>query len=204
VRFEFIGGALCLDFANTIHDLHAADNEDELREPSDLLQWAKEAGILSLAEHDRLSAHYTRSARAASAALGAGIATRDLMLAIFGDVAGDRRLSPERLAELNAALARIPALLSVETRVGRLEMQWQSAADGLDRALFSILTDAARLLGSRRVGRIRRCASEHCTWLFVDGSRNRSRRWCDMSTCGNRMKARRHYRRSRANGPRGE
>ncbi|HXO42658.1 MAG TPA: CGNR zinc finger domain-containing protein, partial [Thermoanaerobaculia bacterium] len=59
---------------------------------------------------------------------------------------------------------------------------------------------AAELLTSDKWRRVRECAGSDCTWLFLDRSRNRSRRWCAMQTCGNRAKARRHYRRARAGG----
>lgn len=197
MRFEFIAGALCLDFANTIHDSRADDKEEELRVISDLLQWAKEAGLLSSADHDRLAAHYTRNSREAAAALAKGTAIRDLLLSIFAGIANGRPISLQRLSELNSALAHIPGLLRVRKGTDRIETEWTSAADGLQRVLFAVLTNAAELLGSDRLGRIRECASADCTWLFVDESRNHSRRWCDMTACGNRMKARRHYQRSK-------
>jgi predicted RNA-binding Zn ribbon-like protein len=98
---------------------------------------------------------------------------------------------------LNSALAQAPGHLRVHKNSGRIETEWTSAADGLGQILFPVLTSAAELLASPRVGRIRECGSNDCTWLFVDESRNRSRRWCDMRACGNRMKARRHYQRAK-------
>jgi len=200
MRFEFIGGALCLDFANTIHDSQAEDNEDELRAIPDLLQWAKEAGILSSADHDRLAAHYGRCPREAAADLEKARATRDLLLSIFAGIAKRRSVSPQRLFELNSALAEMPALLRVRKRTERIEVEWTSATDGIPRILFAVLNSAAELLASDRSGQIRECDSADCTWLFVDESRNHSRRWCDMRDCGNRMKARRHYQRLRVGG----
>jgi predicted RNA-binding Zn ribbon-like protein len=198
VRFEFVAGALCLDFANTIHDSRAADPGEELRGIADLLQWAKEAGLLSAAGHDRLAARYEGNPREATAALARATAIRDLLLTIFAGVADGRSVSPPRLSALNSALAEVPGRLRVRQSSLRLAMAWKSAAEGLPQVLFAVLTSAAELLASDRGGRIRECASANCTWLFVDESRNRSRRWCDMSACGNRMKARRHYRRARA------
>ena len=197
MRFEFLAGALCLDFANTIHDSRAEDNEEELHAISDLLQWAKEASLLTSADHDRLAEHYNRNTREAEAALAMGTGIRDLLLAIFAGIANGRSVSSQRLSELNSALAQTPGLLRVHKSSNRIETGWTSAADGLQQVLFAVLTSAAELLGSDRLGRIRECASADCTWLFVDESRNRSRRWCDMSACGNRMKARRHYQRSK-------
>ena len=198
MRFEFIAGALCLDFANTIHNMRAADKEEELRAISDLLQWAKEARLLSGADHDRMSAHYERNPREAAAALAKGTAIRDLMLSIFTAIASGRPASSQRLAELNSALAEAPGMLRVHKNSDRIETEWTSSVEGLPRVFFAVLTSAAELLADDRLRRIRECASADCTWLFVDESRNRSRRWCDMSACGNRMKARRHYRRSRS------
>jgi predicted RNA-binding Zn ribbon-like protein len=198
MRFEFIAGALCLDFANTIHDSLAEDPGEELHAISDLLQWAKEARLLSSAGHDRLAAHYNRNPREAVAALAKGAAIRDLLLSVFAGIAGGRSVSSLRLSELNSALAQTPGLLRAHKSSDRIETEWMSAGDGLQRVLFAVLTSAADLLASHRLGRVRECASAECTWLFVDESRNRSRRWCDMSACGNRMKARRHYQRAKA------
>lgn len=198
MRFEFVAGALCLEFANTIHNSRAEAKGEELHAISDLLQWAKEAGLLSSAGHDRLAAHYNRNPRGAPAALAEGTAIRDLLLSIFAGIAHGRPVSSQRLSELNSALARAPGLLRVHKNSNRIETEWRSAVDGLQQVLFAVLASAAELLASDRLGRIRECAAADCTWLFIDESRNRSRRWCDMSTCGNRVKARRHHQRAKA------
>jgi predicted RNA-binding Zn ribbon-like protein len=193
MRFEFIAGAVCLDFANTIHNARAEDKEEELHAIADLLQWAKEAGLLSPADHDRLAAHYSRSSREAAAAVTKAITIRNLVLSIFIGIANGRSLPSRRLSELNSALVQFPGLLRVQKHSDRIEREWTSTADGLQQVLFAVLTSAAELLASDRVRRVRECASADCTWLFVDESRNRSRRWCEMRACGNRVKARRHY-----------
>jgi predicted RNA-binding Zn ribbon-like protein len=198
MRFEFIAGDLCLDFANTIHDLHAEDKEEELHAISDLLQWAREARLLSSADHHHLAAYYDRNPREAAAALAKGISIRDLLLSIFTRVANGSTVPAQRLSELNSALAQTPGVLRVHRSSTKMERGWMSTADGVQRVFFAVLTSAAELLASERSGRVRECGSADCTWLFVDESRNRSRRWCDMSACGNRMKARRHYERARS------
>lgn len=197
MRFELSAGAICLDFANTIHNSRAVDNGEELHAISDLLQWGKEVGLLTLGEHDRLALHYKRNPRKAAADLAKGIAIRDLLLSTFADVANGRSVSSRRLSELNSALEQAPALLRVRKNSDGLETKWTSVADGLQQVLFAVLNSAAELLASDRLGRVRQCGSPVCTWLFVDESRNHSRRWCDMSACGNRMKARRYYQRSK-------
>ena len=68
----------------------------------------------------------------------------------------------------------------------------------LDQMLWPIIRSAAELLTSDKLDRVCECPGENCGWLFIDMSRNRSRRWCDMKDCGNRAKARRHYRKTKA------
>ncbi len=81
---------------------------------------------------------------------------------------------------------------------GGYRWEWQSdASHSLDRILWPIAIAAADLLTSEDVKQVRWCEAPECQWLFLDNSRNRSRRWCDMKICGNRAKARRHYQRIR-------
>jgi predicted RNA-binding Zn ribbon-like protein len=63
----------------------------------------------------------------------------------------------------------------------------------LDWILNPLIRSAADLLVSDELKRVKRCGDPACGWLFLDTSRNKSRRWCDMSDCGNRAKASRFY-----------
>src|SRR5690606_34555848 len=71
-------------------------------------------------------------------------------------------------------------------------------SNALDQVLWPVAVSAAELLTSADRERVKECAADTCNWLFLDMSRNRSRRWCDMKECGNRAKARRFYKRQRA------
>ena len=64
--------------------------------------------------------------------------------------------------------------------------------------LQPILQSAADLLTSEALARLRRCGNPTCSWLFIDETRNRSRRWCEMASCGNVLKVRRHRERKGA------
>ena len=77
---------------------------------------------------------------------------------------------------------------------------WQIELGRLDGAglpipvlLAPVVWSAADLMVGSGRRRIRQCANSECLWLFIDGSKNGTRRWCDMASCGNRAKARRHY-----------
>jgi predicted RNA-binding Zn ribbon-like protein len=101
--------------------------------------------------------------------------------------------------EVNELLSRAPVRTAVraEPRGG---YRWQEARrhHPLDRPLWPLVWDAAALLTSDRRDWVRRCADDHCGWMFLDLSRQRTRRWCSMEDCGNGAKARRHYARQRA------
>ena len=192
---EVLAGRLCLEFADTSR---AEDKGEELHSIADVLQWATEAGLLSAADCDRQAAHYEGNRRKTAADFIEAIAVRDLLLSVFSGIADGRPLRDKDLSALNSALARTPALLRIRTRSGGFATNWDSAAGGLSQVLFPILADAASLIASDRLRRVRECASAECTCLFVDESRNGSRRWCDMNSCGNRMKARRHYEKAKS------
>jgi predicted RNA-binding Zn ribbon-like protein len=74
----------------------------------------------------------------------------------------------------------------------RAEWAWSHAEDDVRIPLWLMEEAARELLFSADMERVGRCCSADCGWLYVDTSKNHSRRWCNMKGCGNRMKARRH------------
>jgi predicted RNA-binding Zn ribbon-like protein len=97
---------------------------------------------------------------------------------------------------LNGALSRTLGHLRVEQGDDGFGWGWEEGVD-LERVLWPVVRDAAELLVGGELRRVGRCCGDSCDWLYLDTSRNRSRRWCDMQSCGNRAKARRHYHRAR-------
>jgi predicted RNA-binding Zn ribbon-like protein len=102
-------------------------------------------------------------------------------------------ITAARLQGLNQAAAGA----GVEIRLDPAEPRFVAAGAGLDRALGQVLaiTAAAMLDGTWR--RLKVCPGDHCGWAFYDHSRNQTGRWCSMSVCGGRAKARAHYHRHR-------
>ena len=76
--------------------------------------------------------------------------------------------------------------------------RWSDASTASDRIIWPVARSAADLLTGDTAELLRECAGEGCSWLFLDRSRNHRRKWCSMSSCGNRAKARRHYARTRS------
>ena len=104
-------------------------------------------------------------------------------------------LSPQMQASILAEA--LPHRRLVTTAEG-FGWQWGEDPVALAQMLWPIARSAADLLTSPDLGRVRECARAACEWLFVDHSKNRSRRWCDMQECGNVEKVRRYRRRQQA------
>ena len=196
-RFELSGGALCLDFANSWGDRRRPES-DRLDGYPALLAFAVEAGLLDRGTAARLARRARTTPVEAVQAHATACELRDALYRVFAAQARGRRVDPADLARLNRALHEAHPHLRVARR-GR-GYAWDWADDG-DQPLLAplrpIARSAADLLTAGDLARVRECDGADCTWLFLDQSRNRSRRWCSMESCGNRAKARRHYHRRR-------
>ena len=186
----------CLAYANTRMYRGAAEPLDELRTADDLL--AKLPG-LSDSARATLATWTAAHPDAAADLLTEAIALRELIFRLFAALASGAAATEADLAALNTALAAAPP----RTRLARLgnAYTWQAAATPTAPALLApVLWSAADLLVEAPRRRIRLCSNPECGWLFIDASKNGTRRWCDMSSCGNRAKARRHYEKAKAGG----
>lgn len=192
-EFELSGGALCLDFANTVDNRPTPERKDLLGAYADLVAWARQAEAVSATQAAALKKEAARRPREAEATLTRAKALREILFALFAAAAGGRRLSEPALLALNqahsAVLGRSRLVAGARSGAG---WAWNEEPAALDRMLWPVLRSASELLTSAELARVRECAADACEWLFLDRSRNRSRRWCDMTVCGNRDKVRRH------------
>ncbi|HSG82868.1 MAG TPA: ABATE domain-containing protein [Gemmatimonadota bacterium] len=194
--FDLSGGRLCLDFVNTV-DGRLREPRDRLGRYADLVSWAEQAGAIEAAQALALREEASQRPQDAQRALAAARALREALFAILSSSARGESPPADAVAELNDALPGALSALRLAAAGHAFEWRWSLAERGLDRAVAPVIRDAAELLTSADLARVTECESESCAWLFLDQSRNRSRRWCDMSVCGNRAKARRHYRRTK-------
>ncbi len=195
-----LGGQLCLDFANTV-DWHLSDRPgDLLSSCADLVAWSRHAGVLSEAQARRLLKESRKSPAVAAAVFKQAIALRELIYRIFSRIAQGDMPTEADVDELNSALSDSLSLMRLVPTPDSFEWGWAENEGCLERPLWYIVQSAATLLTIGKLDRVRQCNDDHCGWLFLDVSKNRSRRWCSMEDCGNRAKARRHYRRSKAAG----
>jgi predicted RNA-binding Zn ribbon-like protein len=189
---------LCIDFTNTV-DWHAsAHPQEELTSYAALVTWAREKGVVPPQLAERLLARAGAQPEQAAVVLQQARDLRDAIYRIFTAVAHDTKAQPADLAIVNNALSTTLPLLRVVAADDRFGWHWAGRDDALDSVLWPVTQSAAQLLTSEDIHHLGQCADDRgCGWLFLDTSKNHSRRWCSMDGCGNRAKALRHYERAR-------
>jgi predicted RNA-binding Zn ribbon-like protein len=193
--FELSGGALCLDFANTWGN-QADPGSDRLLDYEHLVAFARQTEGLTEDAAAALTHAATADEGSAAAALSLGRALRQVIFRILSSRAGRRDIPPEDVDQINGVLGEALSHRKLERREGGVVWSWTDTDVGDLRApIWPIIESAATLLTSDELDRVRECGAEDCNWLFLDRSRSGTRRWCSMSSCGNRAKARRHYHR---------
>lgn len=183
---RFSGGALALDTANTVVLRGDPRGFDRFADAAEIARFAEAA-----ARHraDELGGRPLAVAGAAAAKDGI-VELREAIDALFRARARRGGEPPSALPRLLRACA---AALDDEAEADPGD---DPAVDRPAGFAAAVARSALRLICDDASGRIRICAN--CNWLFLDRSRNGSRVWCDMAVCGNRQKAKRHYRRRTA------
>lgn len=195
--FDLVGGRLCLDFVNTVSWRGTREPKDALDSYEALLRWGVCAGTLSRTEASAMGRIALESPRSGVVVLARA---RELREAIYRIVRAWKRGRPPRREDLALVNASAPARNELLWDRGRFV--WiRERSRRLEKMLWPVVWSLADLvtLGERR--RLGACDSSQCGWLFYDESRGLRRRWCSMSDCGNRAKARRHYARTRGQPP---
>ncbi|SMO46271.1 CGNR zinc finger domain-containing protein [Fodinibius sediminis] len=189
------GGVLCLNFINTVHDYLKPDPYDYLEDYSDLLEWSEKAGLMSSEERETLSLLAQSNIEGAARVHREAIELRGLFYELFRCIANgqmpDRHTQDTFNARLQQAMRFLKLTIDKEMQVEQL---WDSPKD-LAYPMRPVLKSAYELLTSGKLERVKACGA--CGWLFFDKSKNRSRKWCSMESCGSNEKAKRYYHRTK-------
>jgi len=180
--FDAIGGNRALDFVNTVANRGNPDKRrDLLATPADLRSWFVTLGLPAIAfdDSDLIEAR----------------AIRERLHDVFLPSVQGRAADAAALDAFRRDLHTASGERRLQSQGKRIVWGWSPDAGVLHRAIFPVLVDAADLLVSSGLEKVRECHGPGCGWLFVDRSRGRPRRWCSMSDCGNKAKARRHQQR---------
>ncbi len=190
-----LAGDLCVAFVNTA-GARSNNRQQGVASYAELLTWGQQVGTLSALEAERLEAFAAERPGEAQAACDHISGVRAALARIFLAIA--KRADPPAgdLATINQALAAAMPALRLVPGAGGLTLGWGGDENAPDRMLWPVWYAAAEFLGSLRgQPHVRQCAAEDCALFFVDRSPSGRRVWCEMKTCGHRVKSLRYYHR---------
>jgi predicted RNA-binding Zn ribbon-like protein len=187
---ESVDADRVLSFINTLSGRPTAAPAERLLSYDDLVAWAREQHLISPAAAERLVAEARQHPHQAALVLSRAKVFREALNGLAAAIDAQRQPPGDVLATIGDVLATAYANGRLVPHDGAL--QWVAGSENdLDRIVWEIGRAAGRLVVSPRLARLRACAAHDCGWWFVDDTKNRSRRWCDMTLCGNREKLRR-------------
>ena len=195
-ELSLVGGRLILDFTNSVGSRGVVNERDRLKGYPELLWWGVRAEVLTEEERRALVAHAVIRSAEAEDAFRRAVDFREASWRVLRAVEDGADPDAADLDTVNREVARAMSHARLVRTAEGFAWGWDDALEA-DRVLWPVARSAAELLTSPELERVGRCAAESCGWLYLDTSKNRSRRWCDMRDCGNRAKVRRHYQRRR-------
>ena len=161
---------------------------------ADLLAWSQAAGVLSRDEAADLRDWAEENPGEAAQQLSKALALREAIYRVISAFANQRSINETDLSTLNRFLSESLLHSKITHDKDHFSWTWDPECIPADRIQCELVRAAANLITSRDLKRVGECADDRgCGYLFIDTSRNHSRRWCNMETCGNRAKAQRHY-----------
>lgn len=195
--YSKIGGWLCLDFTNTVQSYSVnKPNYDYFRSYADLTLWARQAGLITEREEGALNLKAAQMPDKADRLLEKARELRTNIYTLFSAIALEKKPNHEVLETLNRDIAEAMCHARIEQSADGFNWDWSGFPEEMESLLWPVLRSVADLLvNHEKLELVRECAGDSCGWLFVDMSKNHSRRWCDMRDCGNTAKAKRHYHR---------
>lgn len=196
-QYRLLGGWLCLDFVNTVNRDNDRTSEEWLDRYADLIAWSQHASIAGDEQAKSLLEEAIAHPQKAQSVYENAIASRETLYHIFSAIALKQPVPETAIARLNHALAQTLANLQIMPSERGYTWTWKDGDRQLDVVLWEVIRSAGELLTEKNINRLKKCAADDCSFLFVDTSRNGSRCWCDMKDCGNRNKAKQYYRRQR-------
>jgi predicted RNA-binding Zn ribbon-like protein len=193
---DLVAGNIALDFINTVTGRDVAPR-DWLDSYLRLVEWARFCAEFKAKDLDALSPTAKQDLASAKAALARATEFREVLCrSVYGMLGEASSDSADRL-KIEQTYQSAMKAVRFEWGPAGCRLTWTAEASGLDLILHVVAVHAVYLLAHLDTGRLRICAGKNCGWVFLDTSRNGRRRWCDMATCGNVAKARRHYSRKR-------
>ncbi|WP_143229546.1 CGNR zinc finger domain-containing protein [Actinophytocola xanthii] len=189
-ELPIVGGHLALDFANTVDDPEGPARFDHVATYPGLLEWSVRVHTVSATDAERLAALPDPAD-----ALARAHTLRSALGALFAAVTDGAPPEPRHWAALRGFAAEAVANAELVPEGSGYTLGWPRPRRP-ESVLWPVAHAAVELLTAADLARVKRCAG--CPWVFLDHSRNSSRRWCAMNDCGTHAKIRRYVARRAA------
>lgn len=180
---RLIGGHAALDLVNTVGARRGRIGGDYLATYDDLLLWASRQGLLAEADASALRAMAQANPAGSGAALERLKRLREGLWRIWASMSDGGAADLADLGLLTGEVAAAQPARSLAWTGSGYKWRWTDAA-GLDAVTARVAVSAAELLVGQHLHRVRECEGRNCGWLFLDTTRNATRRWCSSEECG--------------------
>lgn len=183
-----------INFANTIDWRGREDSIEYLNSYNELIDWAQRIELINQSTATELRRQAAQSPDKATKSLQRAKEFRETAYRVLYRLSLDEPPESRDVELIDAEMQQMSKHLKLDLKMKKLKLNDEI---DLDIILRLIVKDTVDLLTSDQLNRVKRCQSDECGWLFIDTSKNNSRKWCNMNSCGNRAKARRYYNRSK-------
>ncbi len=190
------GGCVVFDFTNTIGSRNEEVWRDYLKSYSDFLDWASRQKLLSSKRFRELSELAQKESVRAGKVFRKIVSAREVLFALFSSLAHEKKPEKEIQSKFNQLLGESLAHLRFDIGPRSNVLSFEAGPVSLEEPLHAVLKSAFDVLTQEDSARIKECSA--CGWLFLDKTKNKKRRWCNMLDCGSKDKASRYYHRKKA------
>ena len=185
------GGCFCLNFVNTIYSRTEEKTYDYLNSYDDVLVWSTRVKLLHTSRIRELSTFAERDKNITEKKLKEIIKKREILYSALVSVIRNKSVDEILAGKLNSILSVALSKLQLKIYGQKIDVTWNENEIDLFEPLWAVYKDAFEIMTSVPVNRIKECKS--CGWLFLDKSKNNSRTWCSMQSCGSLEKSKRYY-----------
>ena len=196
--FKCPAGEFALDYCNTGQGIRGRRGIEWFNSFADLLNWLEATGEVSRKQAAALRARAEQSPDEASKVFTRALALREAIARVLIAKTAEQKPADDDLRLIEREYAHTAPCGRLVASDDGFRWTVDAEAEELDSVLRPVLESAVSLMTGERMKRVRRCGNTTCYWLFIDQTKNCSRRWCEMKSCGNLMKVRRHRERHRA------
>jgi predicted RNA-binding Zn ribbon-like protein len=188
--FKLFAGHPALELVNTLDLRFSANPQDLLPTYADLLRFAAQLRLITAEQARKLGR--TVRAQDAQHVLASTVELREALAVVLYDWIDGNKPTDGQVGILERHFHAAAQHRRLGNGDERLVWSWAGYEQQAELPLWMLAQSASDLLVSEDAKQVKGCGDPTCRWLFLDLSKNHTRRWCDMKTCGNRMKARRH------------